>query len=120
MSDVRLPAFRAVLHPASPSPGEAAAATELARFAGLTPSAAAAPGGGLAVALASRGWYSAARLPAAAAGQSGWIWLRCAEDGTGEIVATHGAFLFSAVRLLARGIGDFTRERLAAGIYLPA
>ena len=120
MPDVRLPSFRAVLHPASPSPGEVAAATELARFAGLTPAAAAAPGGGLAVALASRGWHSAARLPAGAAQQEGWIWLRCAEDGTGEIVATHGAFLFSAVRLLARGIGDFTRERLAEGVFLPA
>jgi hypothetical protein len=120
MPDVRLPAFRAVLHPASPSPGEVAAATELARLAGLTPSAATAPGGGLAVALASRGWHSAGQLPAGAAEQAGWIWLRCGDDGTGEIVATHGAFLFSAVRLLARGVGDFTRERLAAGIFLPA
>ncbi|MEY3607503.1 MAG: hypothetical protein RLZZ447_291, partial [Verrucomicrobiota bacterium] len=57
MPEVRLPAFRAVLHPVSPFPGEVAAATELARLAGLTPTPAAAPGGGLAVALAARGWH---------------------------------------------------------------
>ncbi|ATC64623.1 hypothetical protein CMV30_12010 [Nibricoccus aquaticus] len=48
------------------------------------------------------------------------MWLRIAENGTGEIIATHGSFLFAAVRLLSSGISELTREKLAAGLWLPA
>ena len=116
-----LPAIRHVFHPAAGSPGEATAAAELARFTGAAVVAAAAPApGGVAVALATRGWVPASRLPAKAREATAWIWLRLAEDGTGEILATHGSFLFAAVRLLANGAGSLTREKLAAGVLLPA
>jgi hypothetical protein len=70
------------------------------------------------VALAWRGLP--AKLPAKAKESTAWMWLRIAEDGTGEICATHGSFLFAAVRLLATSPGDVTREKLAAGVWLPA
>ncbi|MEY2878037.1 MAG: hypothetical protein RLZZ15_417 [Verrucomicrobiota bacterium] len=132
MTAPRFPALKSVHHAASATPGEITAAGELARLApsaSLVASAApAAAGSGVNVALASRNWIDLSRLPAAArhapAGATpAWIWLRLVDDGggtTGEIIATHGAFLFSAVRLLASGIGDLTREKLAAGVFLPA
>ena len=111
-----LPTLKSVIHAAAASPGEITAATELAKLAGVSATASAAPGRGVNVALASRGW---AKRPAAASGPA-WTWLRFAEDGTGEIIATHGSFLFAAVRLLANGVSDLTREKLAAGVLLPA
>lgn len=60
------------------------------------------------------------KLPAAARSAKAWMWLRLGDDGAGEIVATHGAFLWAAVRLLANGVGNVTREKLAAGVFLPA
>jgi hypothetical protein len=117
---VSLPALRAVFHPADATPGELTAATELARLTGASLAAAPAPGAGLNVALAHRNWVGASRLPAAAGTASAWMWLRVADNGTGEIVATHGSFLFAAVRLLSHGVSDLTREKLAAGLLLPA
>ncbi|HUR57071.1 MAG TPA: hypothetical protein VM029_05150, partial [Opitutaceae bacterium] len=114
-----LPAIRAVFHPEAPMPGELTAATELARMSGGVASAA---GGsaerGVMVALAGRA--TGVKLPAAAKSAPAWMWLHIADDGAGEIVASHGAFLFAAVRLLANGVGDLTREKLAAGVFLPA
>jgi hypothetical protein len=98
--------IRTVAHAPDASPGEIKAAAELARLAGATPARNSTVGGCMVVRLA----------PAAEAGIS----LRLAADGTGEISATHGAFLFSAVRLLANGVSDLTREKLASGVRLPA
>src|ERR1043165_1552567 len=74
----------AVSHAVSASPGEVTAATELARLTG-----------------------------AKSGGDAAWMWLRSGDDGAGEVIATHGAFLFAAVRLLANGVGDLTRAKLA-------
>ena len=95
---------------------ELTAAQELARLTGA--SCEAGGTGGVQVRLASRGLPS--RLPADGKSSQAWIWMQVGDDGNGEIVATHGSFLFSAVRLLARSASDFTREKLAAGIWLPA
>jgi hypothetical protein len=113
-----LSAIRSVIHAAAAAPAELTAAAELGRIAGATVTASTAPGPGVNVTLASRGWT--ADLSAAAKSASAWMWLRIADDGTGEIVASHGSFLFTAVRLLANGIGELTREKLAAGVFLPA
>src|SRR5258708_38102195 len=113
LSDVKF-----VLHSANAAPVEITAATELARLAGARVGPSASPGRGINVSLASRGW--AAKLPSATTTASAWIWIRLADDGTGEIVASEGAFLFAAVRLLANGVGDLPREKLAAGVFLPA
>jgi hypothetical protein len=98
------------------TPGEQTAARELARLTGAT----FAPGsaGGVCVAVAARG--RPAHLPASAGDTSAWIWLQIGDDGRGDVCATHGAFLYAAVRLLAGPISGFTREKLAAGILLPA
>ncbi|MBL9199166.1 MAG: hypothetical protein JNL39_01615, partial [Opitutaceae bacterium] len=97
--------IRTVAHAVDASAGEVTAARELARLSG----AALAAGSGV--------HSVTVRLaPAAAAG----IFLRLTTDGAGEISATHGAFLFSAVRLLANGVSNLTREKLAAGVRLPA
>ncbi|MBI5770044.1 MAG: hypothetical protein HZA93_19870 [Verrucomicrobia bacterium] len=111
-----LPPLKIVLHAVDATPGEITAARELAQLAGASVQAAAAPGRGVAVALTSRGWAKPPRAPDAPA----WTWLRLADDGTGEIIATHGSFLFAAVRLLANGLSDLSREKLAAGVLLPA
>ena len=107
--------LKAIVLPARPEPAESTAAAELANITGAH---VAASGAGVSVALASRGLPAC--LPSSAAGSKAWIWLRIAGDGTGEICATHGSFLFAAVRLLANNPGDLTREKLAAGILLPA
>jgi hypothetical protein len=115
-----LPAIRIVSHPSAAVPGEQTAARELARLTGAAAAGSPAPGKGVNVALASRNWVPASRLPAKASGAAAWTWLRITEQGDGEIIATHASFLFAAVRLLARGIGAFTREKLAAGLLLPS
>ncbi len=116
-------AIRAVFFASDATPGERTAARELAKMAGVSAAAATAAGRGINVSLASRRWShlpATARPKADASGREAWMWLRLAEDGTGEIVATHGCFLFAAVRLLANGVAELTREKLAAGILLPA
>ncbi len=104
-----------VSHPTSAEPAEITAARELARLTGamLSP----APGG-VSVALASRGLPR--NLPPSAKKSTAWMWLRIADDGSGEVCATHGSFLYAAVRLLATGANDVAREKLAAGVLLPA
>lgn len=120
-----LSAIRAVLHSPAASPGELTAARELARHAGTDCTVA--PGGagtaGVRVALASRAAALGLTIPAAASGKSAWTWLRLDERGAGEVLATHGSFLFAAARLLAQNAGTFdglSREKLAAGVLLPA
>ncbi len=117
-----------VVHPADASPGEITAARELAGQAAPNCTVAATPdlasaASGVRVAIATQDRLKSFRLPSAAAEKSAWIWLRIDESGNGEILATHGAFLFSAVRLLAShgvGLSSLTREKLAAGLLLPA
>ncbi|PTY08395.1 hypothetical protein DB347_02095 [Opitutaceae bacterium EW11] len=100
-------------------PAELTAASELSRVSGGNGTVAVeGAAAGVKVALASRGLPS--RLPASAREAKAWIWIRIDDSGTGEIAATHGSFLYAAARLLASGVGDFTRERLAAGLFLPA
>jgi hypothetical protein len=111
-------ALKFVRHPANAEPAEITATSELAKLTGASVSPAASKEPGVSLSLASRGLPS--RLPAKAKGEAAWMWLRIGDDGSGEICATHGSFLFSAVRLLANAPGDFTREKLASGIWLPA
>ncbi|WP_146180212.1 hypothetical protein [Opitutus sp. ER46] len=109
----------AIHYPAKATPAEITAARELARLTGGTATAAAsAPRRGVGIALASRRWSR--RLPAAARTEAAWMWLRLDENGSGEICATHGSFLFAAVRLLASGLTEVSREKLARGLWLPA
>ena len=105
-----------VFFPTAAEPAEITAAQELAKLTGARASAGS--GKGVSVALASRG--RPAKLPGKATAAPAWMWLRIAEDGSGEICATHGSFLFAAVRLLATVTSDLTREKLAAGVWLPA
>jgi len=118
MSSTPVPlVLKLVSHAALAEPAEITAAQELGKVTGALVSS----GGrsrGVTVALASRGLP--AHLPAQAKDAPAWMWLRIADDGTGEICATHGSFLFAAVRLLATAPSDFTREKLAAGVWLPA
>ncbi|MCX6955690.1 MAG: hypothetical protein NTV51_26395 [Verrucomicrobia bacterium] len=114
-------AIRAIFHPAAPAPVELTAVAELARLAvAATVTASAVPGRGVNVAVFSPAWPASKYLPKTATPDTAWMWLRLAEDGTGEITASHGSFLYAAVRLLAHGLSDFTREKLAAGLFLPA
>ncbi|MBL9208672.1 MAG: hypothetical protein JNN01_26550 [Opitutaceae bacterium] len=105
-----------VSHSAAAGPGEKTAARELAQLTGATlvtntPR-------GVQVSLASRGLPRG--LPSAAADANAWIWMRINETGDGELCATHGSFLYSAVRLLGGPVSGLTREKLAAGVWLPA
>ncbi|WP_438479789.1 hypothetical protein [Oleiharenicola lentus] len=118
MSSTPALSLKFVSYPASAEPGEITAAQELAKFTGARVAVGPISGAVVNVSLASRG--VPAKLPSKAKDASAWTWIRIGEDGSGEIVATHGAFLFAAARLLATGTSDFTREKLAAGLYLPA
>ena len=111
MTAPSFPTIRSVFHAANASPGEITAANELVRLAGpgATVAAAATPGRGVNVSLASNAWIASAKLPSSARERTAWTWLRLADDGTGEIIATHGSCLFAAVRLLANGVSGATR-----------
>jgi hypothetical protein len=74
--------LNAVTHAPQAEPGEITAARELARLTGATLSTGT---GGVRVALASRGLP--AKLPPKAKNSSAWMWLRIADDGSGEICA---------------------------------
>jgi hypothetical protein len=108
--------LRHVHHPADASGPEITAARELAGLSGANLSPVAEPGPGVTLSLASRQWARPTGLGKAEA----WMWLRLDDQGHGEIVASHGPFLFAAVRLLAGGLPDATREKLGAGVLLPA
>lgn len=109
-----------IQYPTPPDPAEATAAQELARGSGQSvATASAAHRSRLNLSLAHRRW--AKDLPSAAADAPAWMWLQVREDGSGDIVATHGSFLYAAVRLLLTNphlaAGS---EQLRAGILLPA
>ena len=108
--------IRRVTFPANGQPVEQTAAEELARFAGVTASAAARPGPGVNVALASHRWGKVKGVPAA----GGWFWLRLTDTGTGEIIASEPVFLFAAVRLLANGLSGMSRAKLERGLLIKA
>ncbi len=110
-------AVRAITYPAKFQPVEKTAAEELARLTGGTARPATRPGAGVNVALAPRDW--AKSLPKSKANQPGWMWLKLAGDGTGEIVADTGALLYAAVRLLANGLPEAARAKLDRGLFLP-
>jgi hypothetical protein len=124
MTTFPLSSIRAIYYPLNASAGEITAANELARLSGApAPTATTSLGAGVAVALASSDVAKAAKLPASTASLPAWTWLRVGEDGTGEIVATHGSFLFAAARLLganASAASGLVSENLARGILLPA
>ncbi len=125
MPALSFPAIRAVLHADTATPGELTAAAELAKITRASVAATKAwkSGQGVAVGLDDSEWMRRGvtpALPSAARESSAWMWLRLADDGTGEIIATHGSFLFAAVRLLVNGVSELTREKLAAGVFLPA
>lgn len=109
--------LRAIAYPAKFHPVEQTAALELARLTGAAAAPAARPVRGVNVALAPRDW--AKFLPRSKAARPGWLWIKLAEDGTGEIIADAGAHLYAAVRLLAHGLPDAARAKLAAGLFLP-
>ncbi|MFI5356779.1 MAG: hypothetical protein ACHQ4G_05540 [Opitutales bacterium] len=111
-------AGRTITYPAKFHPVERTAALELARLTGGIAAPASRPGAGVNVALASRGWARA--LPKSRTAKPGWMWLRLANDGIGEIIADQGALLYAAVRLLAHGLPDAARTRLDRGVLLPA
>ena len=110
-------AVRAITYPAKFQPVEKTAAEELARLTDGTARPATRPGAGVNVALAPRDW--AKSLPKSKANKPGWMWLKIAENGTGEIVADTGALLYAAVRLLANGLPDAARAKLDRGLFLP-
>jgi hypothetical protein len=107
-----------VTFPQGAEPVEITAARELARITGATVKVTDGSQAGVNVMLASRGLPE--RLPTKASDTPAWMWLRIDENGTGEISASHGSFLYSAVRLLSAPSSDITREKLAAGLWLPA
>jgi hypothetical protein len=115
-------AITAVHHVAHASAGERTAAHELARLTGATVAplgTATEPARSSAVLVALAG-EARDRAPKAAAGKAAWLWLRVDEGGHGELLATHGSFLWTAVRLLAQNASAVTREALARGVFLPA
>ena len=50
----------------------------------------------------------------------GWLWVRLAGDGTGELSASHPAFLTALVGLLVDGALDDREGELREGLVLPA
>ncbi len=108
--------LRPITYPAKFQPVEKTAALELAQLTGALATPAARPSRGFNIALAARGWAPAATQAAPSA--SGWLWLRLDDHGAGEVIASEGASLFAAVRLLAHGLTGATREKLARGLLL--
>ena len=108
-----------ILYPTKFIPAEKTAAEELARLTGGSTKPGSRPKAkSFSVALASRGWSTAATRAARSANAENWMWLRLAEDGTGEIIASEGSGLFAAARLLAHRLATTTREKLEAGLLI--
>lgn len=108
--------LRGITYPAKSQPVEKTAAEELARLTGGRAKPANRAGAGVNLALAERKWAPAAVKAARGAGH--WMWLRLAENGQGEIIASEGSGLYAAVRLLAHGLSGVSREKLAAGLLI--
>src|ERR1041385_4902658 len=108
--------IRSVSYFSAGQPVERTAAEELARFAGLTSTAASRPGKGVNVSLASRKWARVTGAPATGA----WFWMRITDAGAGEIISNEPAFLFGAVRLLANGLSNVSRAKLERGVLITA
>ncbi|MCC6414842.1 MAG: hypothetical protein IT582_02910 [Opitutaceae bacterium] len=107
---------RSITYPAKFQAVEHTAAAELARLTGGRAVKSAKPGNGVNVALAPRDW--AKLLPKSKAAEPGWMWLKIEDNGTGEIIADAGSLLYAAVRLLANGLNDQLRGKLAAGLFI--
>ncbi|WP_221031565.1 hypothetical protein [Actomonas aquatica] len=108
-----------ITYPDPAEPAEREAASLLAATAQASLTTAAQPGDAaptFKVALASRNWVE---VPDAAA-HAAWIWLRVAPDGTGELIATQGCFLFTGLSLLQQGLAPDQQAKLSAGLLLPA
>jgi hypothetical protein len=108
--------INAITYASKFTPVEKTAADELAGLTGAKAKKSPRPGKGVNVALASRKWAPAAAK--AARNTAHWMWLRLAEDGTGEIIASEGSGLYAAMRLLAHGLTGTSREKLAAGLLI--
>ncbi|MES2694374.1 MAG: hypothetical protein V4773_12935 [Verrucomicrobiota bacterium] len=97
-----------VVYSPNAQPAEVLAAFELARLTQATIVIGRQTPGRLFVGIAQQ--------PPVRSSSEAWIWLRIRPDDTGEILASHGSFLFAAIRLL----GSFESSDLARGILLPA
>lgn len=98
------------------SPAEKEAANVLAERTGAIVTAADQASAGFNIALAERNFVQ----PAETEGHAQWIWLRLTDEGAGELIATHGSFLFSGLSLLENGLNSDLRANLSDGILLPA
>jgi len=107
--------LKVISYPNSYEPSEKTAAQELSKITGASLSVG---NSGLYVSLATSEILH--KLPSKAKDSKAWMWIRISDNGEGEISATHGSFLFAAVRLLATNPSDFTREKLASGLWIPA
>ncbi len=107
-----------ILYPESATPAEREAASLLATRTRAATQSVATPGtaASFKIALASRAWVE---VPDAAA-HSAWIWLRLAADGSGELIATQGSFLFTGLSLLEQGLSISQQAQLTSGLLLPA
>jgi len=113
------PALQAIAFPTKFIPVEKTAAEELARLCTSTARAASKPRAkGFNIALGSREWSPAALAAAHAAGAEHWMWIRLAEDGSGEIIASEGSGLFAAARLLAHSLSAAACDKLAEGMLI--
>lgn len=111
-----LSSVRTVVVPPGASPGVVTAAQLLCNALGLpAPQEAQEPGAGLAIDVASGPWPLPASPP-----EGSWLWARIAADGTGELSASHPAFLTALVGLLADGALDDRVSEVADGLFLPA
>lgn len=108
--------MKTITIPTSASVPEQEAANALARQTGASVQTAEASGDGFNLALASHGWVT----PPDADSSQHWIWLRLTDDGAGELIATQGSYLFTGVGLLANGLPESVRAKLADGVLLPA
>lgn len=95
---------------------EKEAAAVLAERTGATVTTAAHPGDGFNIALAEHGWVKPSEAPKG----DQWIWLRLTPDGTGELLATQGSFLFAALSLMEHGLSASLQAKLSDGVLLPS
>ena len=113
----RLQTVRRVHYPSAGHPVAASAATALRQRAGASVTAAEErPDAGLRLDIAGGPWHDAADLPPAL--PPAWMWARVAEDGSGDLRASHPAFLYALVHLLADGRVEASDAELAEGVLV--
>ena len=105
-----------VCFPQNAHPAVATAAAQLSARGGFAAPRATDEADALALDVAGGPWAPEAQIPGAL--PSAWMWIRLADDGSGELYASHPAFLYALVHLVADDLLDADEQAVREGLLI--